>query len=54
MVTEERDPHRETGLSDIDNSEVLSGLQEGDQVVVPGSGRANQEEEREELPEGIR
>jgi RND family efflux transporter MFP subunit len=44
----------ETGLSDTDNSEVISGLQEGDQVVVPGAGGANEEGDREALPEGIR
>jgi RND family efflux transporter MFP subunit len=44
----------ETGLSDPDNSEVLSGVQEGEQVVVPGTGLANQEQEQEALPEGIR
>jgi macrolide-specific efflux system membrane fusion protein len=44
----------ETGLSDTDNSEVISGLQEGDQVVVPGTGQASEEGEQEALPEGIR
>jgi HlyD family secretion protein len=44
----------QTGLSDTDNSEVVSGLEEGDLVVVPGSARANQEQEQETLPEGIR
>jgi len=44
----------ETGLSDTDNTEVLSGLQEGDQVVVPGTVQADQESEEEDLPEGIR
>ena len=44
----------ETGLSDPDNSEVISGVQEGDQVVVPGSAAANQGQEQEALPEGIR
>jgi len=44
----------QTGLSDNDNSEVVSGLEEGDLVVVPGSARANQEQEQETLPEGIR
>jgi len=44
----------QTGLSDNDNSEVVSGLEEGDLVVVPGSAQANQEQEQETLPEGIR
>lgn len=44
----------ETGLSDTDNTEVISGLEEGDLVVLPGSTQAEQEEERESLPEGIR
>jgi HlyD family secretion protein len=44
----------ETGLSDTDNTEVLSGLEEGDLVVVPGTTRAEKEREKERLPEGIR
>ena len=44
----------QTGLSDNDNSEVVSGLEEGDLVVVPGTTRANQEQAEETLPEGIR
>lgn len=44
----------ETGLSDTDNTEVVSGLEEGDLVVLPGSTQAEQEEEQESLPEGIR
>jgi hypothetical protein len=44
----------ETGLSDTDNTEVLSGLEEGDLVVVPGTTQADQESEEEALPEGIR
>ena len=44
----------ETGLSDTDNTEVASGLEEGDLVVVPGTTRAEQEREEEQLPEGIR
>jgi RND family efflux transporter MFP subunit len=44
----------QTGLSDNDNSEVVSGLEEGDLVVVPGSARANQEQDQGALPEGIR
>jgi len=44
----------QTGLSDNDNSEVVSGLEEGDLVVVPGTAGANQGQEQEALPEGIR
>jgi RND family efflux transporter MFP subunit len=44
----------ETGLSDTDNSEVLSGVEEGEQVVVPSTGLANQQQEQEALPEGVR
>jgi RND family efflux transporter MFP subunit len=44
----------EAGLSDTDNTEVLSGLEEGDLVVVPGTARADEEREEEQLPEGIR
>jgi RND family efflux transporter MFP subunit len=44
----------ETGLSDTENTEVVSGLEEGDLVVVPGTTHAEQEREQESLPEGIR
>lgn len=44
----------EAGLSDTDNTEVVSGVEEGDLVVVPGTKPANQESEEEALPEGIR
>jgi HlyD family secretion protein len=44
----------ETGLSDTDNTEVVSGLEEGDLLVLPTTTRAEQEREQESLPEGIR
>ena len=44
----------QTGLSDPDNSEVVSGLEEGDLVVLPGATQANQAQNQESLPEGIR
>lgn len=44
----------ETGLADTDNTEVVSGLEEGDLVVVPGTARAEEEGDSEPLPEGIR
>jgi HlyD family secretion protein len=44
----------QTGLSDTDNSEVVSGLAEGDLVVVPGTASATQGQGQETLPEGIR
>ncbi len=44
----------ETGLADTDNTEILSGLEEGDLVVVPGTARTEEEGDSEPLPEGIR
>ena len=44
----------QTGLSDTENTEVVSGLADGDLAVVPGTAQANQEQEQETLPEGIR
>ena len=45
-----------TGLSDINNVEVLAGLEEGDVLVVPVlvSGSSSQPEGQERLPSGIR
>jgi HlyD family secretion protein len=44
----------QTGLSDTDNTEVVSGLEEGDLLVLPATTAAAQERERKSLPEGIR
>jgi hypothetical protein len=44
----------ETGLSDTDNTEVVSGLEEGDLLVLPATPRANQQSGQGSLPEGIR
>jgi HlyD family secretion protein len=44
----------QTGLSDTDNTEVVSGLEEGDLLVLPATGTAGQATEQETLPGGIR
>ncbi len=44
----------QTSLSDTDNTEVVSGLEEGDLIVLPYTTTAAQETEQESLPEGIR
>jgi len=44
----------ETGLSDTDNTEVVSGLEEGELLVLPYTTTAAQAGEQESLPEGIR
>jgi hypothetical protein len=45
-----------TGLSDTNNVEIVSGLEEGDVLVVPVlvSGSASDEEKEPTLPSGIR
>jgi RND family efflux transporter MFP subunit len=47
-----------TGSSDANNTEIVSGLQAGDLVILPGAVRTTREqptpEEEEEIPDGIR
>ena len=44
----------QTGLSDIDNTEVISGLAEGDLLALPATAGAGATKTPEVLPEGIR
>jgi hypothetical protein len=48
----------ETGLTDGENTEIVSGIDVGDEVVLRGGtaegGAEEEEEEEETLPEGIR
>jgi HlyD family secretion protein len=44
----------QTGLSDTDNTEVVSGLEEGELLVLPATATAGQAGGQESLPGGIR
>jgi multidrug efflux pump subunit AcrA (membrane-fusion protein) len=44
----------QTGLSDTDNTEVVSGLEEGDLLVLPATATAGQATQQENLPGGVR
>jgi len=44
----------QTGLSDTDNTEVVSGLAEGDLLVLPAAAQTGQQQGQTSLPEGIR
>jgi len=44
----------QTGASDAEKTEILSGLKTGDLVALPGSAPAEEAVEAEELPGGIR
>ncbi len=48
----------QTGASDAENVEILSGLKEGDTIILPGRAPTGEEAEEEEeenvIPEGIR
>jgi RND family efflux transporter MFP subunit len=44
----------QTGLSDTDNTEVVSGLAEGDLLALPVTTTAGQQQGQTGLPEGIR
>jgi macrolide-specific efflux system membrane fusion protein len=43
----------QTGLSDTDNTEVVSGLAEGDLLALPSTTAAGQQKTPEALPGGI-
>ena len=45
----------QTGISDAEKTEILSGLKAGDLIALPGSASVEQAgEEVEELPAGLR
>jgi macrolide-specific efflux system membrane fusion protein len=44
----------QTGLSDTDNTEVVSGLEEGDLLALPATTTAGQATQQENLPGGVR